>query len=84
MHFSFCRNKKSLFKGKKDRKHNEDEGNEMVPSEGLGLEHGNHDDGEYNQGNGLLNDFQLDKVERASVGWTLPSELLDELPRSEV
>ena len=67
MYFSFCRNKKSLFEGKKDRKHNEDEGNEVVPSEGLGLEHGDHDDGEHGERDGFLDDFQLDEIERAAV-----------------
>ena len=67
MYFSFCRNKKSLFEGKKDRKHNEDEGNEMVPSEGLGLEHGDHDDGEYGKRDGFLDDFQLDEVEWTTI-----------------
>ena len=39
----------------------------MVPTEGFRLEYGNHDDGEYRQGYGFLYDFQLNKVERASV-----------------
>ena len=67
MHFSFCRNNKSLFKGKKDCKYNEDERNEVVPAEGLGLEHGDHDDGEHGERDGFLDDFQLDKVERTTI-----------------
>ena len=39
----------------------------MVPSEGLGLEDRDHDDGEDGQRDGFLYDFQLDKVERSTV-----------------
>ena len=39
----------------------------MVPTESFGLEDGNHDDGEHGQRDGFLYDFQLDKVEWATV-----------------
>ena len=39
----------------------------MVPSEGLRLEHRNHDNGENGQRDGFLYDFQLDKIEWTSV-----------------
>ena len=67
MHFSFIRNKKLFFESKKHGKDNEDERDDMIPSEGLGFENGNHDDGEDSQRNSFLDDFQLDKIERASV-----------------
>ena len=67
MHFSFFRNKKSLFESEKHGEDDEDERDDVVPTEGLGLENGDHDDGEHGQGDGFLYDFQLDKVERASV-----------------
>ena len=67
MHFSFCRNKKLFFEGKKYGKDDEKEGDDMVPSESLCFEDGDYNDGEHRQRNGFLYDFQLDKVERASV-----------------
>ena len=67
MHFSFFRNKKSLFEGKKHGKDNKYKWKDMVPTEGLCLKHRNHDDGEHGQRYGFLDDFQLNKVERASV-----------------
>ena len=39
----------------------------MVPPEGLRLEHRNYDNGENGQRDGFLYDFQLDKIEWASV-----------------
>ena len=67
MHFSFNRNKKLLFESKKHGEDNEDEWDDMIPSEGLGFEDCDYDDGKYGQRDGFLYDFQLDKVERASV-----------------
>ena len=67
MHFSFNRNKKLFFEGKKHGEDDEDERDDMIPSEGLRFEDGDHDDGKNGQRNGFLYDFQLDKVERASV-----------------
>ena len=56
-----------FFERKKHREYDEHERNDVVPPERLGLEHGDDDGGEYNQGDGFLDDFQLDQVERASV-----------------
>ena len=67
MHFSFNRNKKLLFEGKKHSKDNKDKWKDVVPTEGLCLEHRDDDDSEHRQRNGFLDDFQLNKVERASV-----------------
>ena len=67
MHFSFNRNKKLFFEGKKHGKDNEDERDEMVPTEGLRLEDRDHNDGKHDERDGLLNDFQLDEVEWASI-----------------
>ena len=67
MHFSFRCNKKLLFEGKKHREDDEEESDDMVPSEGLGLEDRDHDDGKDGQRDGFLYDFQLDKVERSTV-----------------
>ena len=39
----------------------------MVPAEGLGLEDGDDDDGEHDEGDGFLDDFQLDEVEGSAV-----------------
>ena len=39
----------------------------MVPTEGLGFENGDDDNGEHRQRDGFLDDFQLNKVEWASV-----------------
>ena len=39
----------------------------MIPTESFRLEHRNHDNGENSQRDSFLYDFQLDKIERASV-----------------
>ena len=67
MHFSVFRNKNLLFERKKHGEHDEDEGNEVVPTEGLRLEDRDHDNGEHDKRYGFLDDFQLDKVERAAI-----------------
>ena len=67
MHFSFNRNKKLLFEGKKHSEDNKDKWKDVVPTEGLCLEHRDDDDSEHGQWNGFLDDFQLNKVEWASV-----------------
>ena len=56
-----------LFKCKKYGEDNKDERNDMVPTECLGLEHCNNDDGEHDERNGLLDDFQLDEVEGSAI-----------------
>ena len=67
MHFSVFRNKNLLFEGKKHGEDDEEEGKDMVPTESFGLENRDDDDGEHGQWNGFLYDFQLDKVEWATV-----------------
>ena len=67
MHFYVFRNKNLLFESKKHGEDDEQERNDMVPTEGFGLEHRDDDDSEHRQRNGFLDDFQLNKVERASV-----------------
>ena len=67
MHFSVCRNKKLFFKREKHGEDDEEEGKDMVPTESFGLENRDDDDGEHGQWDGFLYDFQLDKIERASV-----------------
>jgi hypothetical protein len=49
MHFSFNRNKKLLFEGKKHSEDDEDKRNDMIPTEGFGFEDGDHDDSEHGQ-----------------------------------
>ena len=39
----------------------------MVPMKGLALEHEGHDDGEHHQRHHLLNDLELDEVERPAI-----------------
>ena len=67
MHFSVCRNKKLLFEREKHGEDDEEEGKDMVPTESFGLENRDDDDGEHGQRDGFLYDFQLDKVEWATV-----------------
>ena len=67
MHFYIFRNKNLLFKSKKHGEDDEQERNDMVPTEGFGLEHCDNDNGKHGQWNGFLNDFQLDKIEWTSV-----------------
>ena len=67
MHFSDYVNTFLFFEGKKHGEDDEKEGNDMVPPESLCFEDGNHDDGENGQRNGFLYDFQLDKIEWASI-----------------
>ena len=67
MHFSFFRNKKLFFEGKKHGEDDEKEGDDVVPSESLRFEDRNHDDGEHRQRDGFLYDFQLNEVEWASI-----------------
>ena len=57
MHFYVFRNKKLLFERKKHGKDDENEWNDMVPTEGFRLEHRDYNDGEDSQRNGFLNDF---------------------------
>ena len=67
MQFSVFCNKKLFFEGKKHGKDNEDEWNDVVPTEGLRLEHRDYDDGEHGERDGFLDDLQLDKVERTTI-----------------
>ena len=67
MHFSFVCNKILLFEGKKHGEDDQDKRNDVVPAKSLGLENRDDDDGEHGQWDGFLYDFQLDKIERASV-----------------
>ncbi len=56
-----------LFESEKHGKDDENERNDVVPSEGFGLEDSDDDGCEHGERNGFLNDFQLDEVERAAV-----------------
>ena len=47
MHFSVLRNKKLFFEGEKHGEDDENEWNDMVPTEGLGFEDRDHDNGKY-------------------------------------
>ena len=67
MQFSIRRNKKLFFEGKKHGEDDKEEWNDVIPAESLCFEDGNHDDGENGQRNGFLYDFQLDKIEWASI-----------------
>ena len=60
MQFSSCRNKNLLFEREINRSDDEKERNDVVPSEGFGLENGDDDARENDEGNGFLYDFQLD------------------------
>ena len=53
--------------GEEDGEDEAGEGDEVVPVDGLPLEDEEDDDGEYRQGDDLLDDLKLDKVERSSV-----------------
>ena len=67
--FFLLSQQKSLFERKKHGKYNQHERNDVVPTEGLGLEHRNDDDGKYDQRDGFLDDFQLNEIERTSVDY---------------
>ena len=67
MQFYVSRNKNLLFEGKIDRRDDEEERNDVVPAESLGLENGDDDDGKDDQRDGFLYDFQLDKAERPPI-----------------
>ena len=56
-----------LEKGEKYRQQDKDETDEVVPADGLALEDGGHDDGEYGQRVALGQNLQLHKREGASV-----------------
>ena len=67
MHFYVFRNKNLFFERKKHCKDDEQEWNDVIPTEGFGLEHRDHDNGKHGQRDSFLYDFQLDKIEGASV-----------------
>ena len=67
MHFYVFRNKNLLFERKKHGEYDKQEWNDVVPTESFRLKHRDHDDGKHGQRDGFLYDFQLDKIEWASV-----------------